>query len=212
MNAAAFISAIYRGPPGTRRSSGTGAATGHVLLKRDIAAWQQIRFLPELEGLVRMHRAQARIQLLLEERFGGVGDHHVGLAVEDLFEDGHVVGVLDQLRVREKLLRKLLVRAAWIDDGAHAGLIDLRDGLVFVNVAAADDRRLAVHHVRLREERAFLAFERARNATDRDIALRDEIVHQVRPRRLDEFGFDVHRLCEVLRRVDIDAFELAIRF
>jgi hypothetical protein len=43
-----------------------------------------------------------------------------------------------------------------------------------------------------------------------NVAFRDEVVHQVRPRRLDEFSLHAERFGERLGHVDIDTFELAV--
>jgi hypothetical protein len=90
-------------------------------------------------------------------------------------------------------------------------LVDLRDGLILVDVVAAHDRRLAVDHVRLGEECALLPVERRRHAANADVAFRDEVVHQVRPRRLHELGLNAERVRERFGHVDVDSFELAIR-
>ena len=59
-----------------------------VLLEHDVAARHHVGFFAELEWLVRMNRAETRIQLLLQQRLGRVGHHDVGAAVEGCYVVG----------------------------------------------------------------------------------------------------------------------------
>ena len=177
----------------------------------DVVARQQVGFFAVLHVLARVDGAQAGFEFLLIEGFGGVGDHHVGLVVEQLFEDGHVV-VQRQLRLGQEGVDEGFVGAAGGFDQAHVWLVDLVDGLVFGLVGATHQRDLAVDVEGVAEEGFFLAFEGHRNAADADVAFAGlHVRHQGFPGGLHPFDLDPEAVGQGLRHGDVDAFETAVR-
>ena len=134
-----------------------------------------------------------------------VRHHQVGIALGDFVENRDVVVPHLDLGVLDVRLGEAFVGAAGIDDDARAGLVDIDDGLILALVGAAGDRRLALAHDRRREHSLLLPVERDRDAAHRDIEIVGfEILHQLRPRRLNEFDLDAERLAKRFRHVDVE--------
>jgi hypothetical protein len=160
-----------------------------------------------LQRLVRLHRAQFRMQLGLPQGFAGIGHHHIGLAIDDLLEDGDVVRMLEQGRVLVAGLGKALVGTARVDDGARAGLVDHVEVAEFFLVGTADDGRFPIHHDRLGEGCPAGAIEGDRDAAHGHVALGDEVIHQGAPGGLDELRLHPQRLGQRLAEFHVHAFE-----
>src|SRR6185437_3289909 len=176
-------------------------------------ARQPIGLLGEIERLVGVQRAELpRVQLLLQHRLAGIGDHDVGLAGGDLVEDRHVVAIDGDRRLLEIVAGEFLVGAAGIDDDARRRLVDAGERRVFVLFGAARDRRLAVDQIGDAEDALLLPLQADRDTAHRRVELAGgEVAHQVGPGGLDDLELDAERLGQRFRHVDVDALEFLAR-
>jgi len=179
-------------------------------LQRRIAR-QQDGLVRPVERRLRMHRAQLRMQVLLQAGFDGVGDHQVGGTADDLAEDGYIVRVHGQLRVRRMGAGEAFVGAARIDDQPHLRPVDLRQRLEAGDGFAACDGRLAIVQIGHRKQRLPLPLGRHRHAAQCEIELvRTQVGHQRRPAGRHQLQPHAERARQLARQLHIHADELAI--
>src|ERR1700682_2531124 len=119
----------------------------HPRLERGVAARQQPGHFTVLQWLIGIYRAQPRPRLLLDDGFDRLRYHHVGIALENLVEDGRVIVEDHDLGLLEVRTRKTLVASARILDHCHARLVDVDDRLKPGDVLAFSNWRLAVDHI-----------------------------------------------------------------
>src|SRR6202795_2063183 len=149
----------------------------HPRFERGVATRQEPGHLTVLQWLVGIHGAQSGARLLLDDGLDRLRNHHVGVALEDLVENGRVVVEDNDLGLLEVRARKTLVASPRILDHGHARLVDVNDRLKLGDVLAFGDGCLAVDHIGRRKECALLAIERYRDAAYRDVAFIDKILH-----------------------------------
>ncbi len=182
------------------------AMCSHWSALEGLVARQQVGLLGEVEGLLRMHGAEFRVQTRLQAGLDGVGHHQVGLAVDDLLEDRHVVRMHQDPGLLQVRPGEFLVGAAGVDNGRHARLVDLLQGLETRFFATEGDRRLAVAQVGNREIRLALALQVDRDAAHGDVeAVVGEIAHQVRPTGRHHYQLGPQALGQALRHVHVEA-------
>jgi hypothetical protein len=102
------------------------------------------------------------------------------------------------------------IRAARVDDHAHARPVDFGEALKLLPVVAARDGSLAGAHEGSREERGLLPFQGDRDAAHPDVELLcREIGHEVRPGGRHNLQLHPERLGETVRHLDVEAAVLA---
>ena len=136
-----------------------------------------------------MDRTEVRAQPLLQPRLGGVRDHQIGPAGDDLVEDAHVVREYRHLGAPDPGAHETFV-AARIDHQTDARAVDVPPGSRSGPVFAARDGRLAVRQV-VRPARTRLPppLGGHRDAARRQVeTVGRQVLHQVGPARRHEFG------------------------
>jgi len=148
----------------------------------------------------------ALVAAFLVTRLGGVRNHHVGVAVDELVEDPRIVGINDDLGGMKVGAVEAFVYAARIDDHLNARPVDVGERLKFRGVGAARDRRLALTQIWRREQPSLGALERDGDPAHDDVeSVGVEIHCKGRPARRHEFDPDAERRAERVRHVDVEA-------
>ncbi len=181
-----------------------------IQLPAHIITRNHVSLLAILHRLLRINGAQRRIVLLLKQRFGSIGDHHVGLVIHQLLENA---GVLRQLQagLRQMTVHKRFVGAASRLDYPHLRLVDLLNRLVLRFIRAAHQRNFAIDAQRLCEPGDLLTFKRHGDTAQRDITLlRYKIIAQGFPRGRHPLYFCAEAGGQRLRHADVQPFILAV--